>query len=321
MGDAEEANQLYEKTVSLNPAHVEDYYPLGAFILFELGHYAKAIALTQKCHNLPWVHIPAIFAATYFHFGDYDKMILYWEKYLQAYQKSIRYGDDFTLDEAVGWVTKVSPYKVENRMSDFLQYISKGTFNDNKQKTKDKPIVVKPSASINRFIKETDIWELSYDGQSIQLAEVKGFLDIQKLLANPMQSFHCAELMGSVLTATGEVLLDEKAKKAYQKKILDLRQDIETAENHNDFDRLSALEEEYEKMIHHLSESLGLKGKVRQAGNPVEKARSAVTWRIRNAIAKIEIVLPLLGKHLSNSIKTGTICSYTPEQELTWSTN
>jgi hypothetical protein len=50
----------------------------------------------------------------------------------------------------------------------------------------------------------------------------------------------------------------------------------------------------------------------------MDRARSAVTWRIRKAIKKIEAVNPSLGKHLSNSVKTGLFCSYHPELSMDW---
>jgi len=43
-----------------------------------------------------------------------------------------------------------------------------------------------------------------------------------------------------------------------------------------------------------------------------------VTWRIRNAIKKLEPAHPALARHLGNSIKTGVFCSCTPEKVTTW---
>jgi flagellar motility protein MotE (MotC chaperone) len=124
-----------------------------------------------------------------------------------------------------------------------------------------------------------------------------------------------------VLDSTGEKLLDEKARNFYRKELADLQQEIEAAELTNDLTTLESLQLQYDQLTEHLSQSLGLKGKSRQTGSSVEKARSAVTWRIRNAIAKIEIVHPTLGKHLSNTIKTGTVCKYSPEKNIQWITS
>jgi hypothetical protein len=53
-------------------------------------------------------------------------------------------------------------------------------------------------------------------------------------------------------------------------------------------------------------------------GSSVEKARSAITWRIRNVIKKISSTHPKLATHLSKSINTGTFCSYKPEVNIDW---
>ena len=100
----------------------------------------------------------------------------------------------------------------------------------------------------------------------------------------------------------GEKLIDDKARKQYQKKIIELQSEIREAEQRSDSVALEKLQVEYDRLIDHLSKALGLKGKARQAGSTVEKARSAVTWRIRKAIARIEQCLPNLGAHLSNAI-------------------
>lgn len=47
-------------------------------------------------------------------------------------------------------------------------------------------------------------------------------------------------------------------------------------------------------------------------------ARSAVTWRIRAAIRKIDGELPALGRHLRASVRTGMFCAYDPEAPTAW---
>jgi hypothetical protein len=161
---------------------------------------------------------------------------------------------------------------------------------------------------------------MEYEGKSVLLPEVKGFFDISELLANPEKEVHCSELMGSILTENSEVLIDETAKKQYQLRILEIQQELEEAETNNDTAVSLKLQEEYDHLISHLSSTMGLRNKSRKTGDSVEKARSAVTWRIRNAIRKIENAHPELGKHLALSIQTGTFCSYKPEKQVIWIT-
>jgi hypothetical protein len=51
-----------------------------------------------------------------------------------------------------------------------------------------------------------------------------------------------------------------------------------------------------------------------------ERARLAVTQRIKAALKRIAAVHPALGRHLKRSIKTGIFCAYVPnpEQPISW---
>ncbi len=51
----------------------------------------------------------------------------------------------------------------------------------------------------------------------------------------------------------------------------------------------------------------------------VERARKAVTNRIRQTLARIATVHHALGLHLYNAVHTGTRCAYTPERPTRWS--
>ena len=49
-----------------------------------------------------------------------------------------------------------------------------------------------------------------------------------------------------------------------------------------------------------------------------ERARKAVTNRIRQTLARITSVHHLLGLHLRNAVHTGARCIYTPERPTRW---
>ena len=51
----------------------------------------------------------------------------------------------------------------------------------------------------------------------------------------------------------------------------------------------------------------------------VERARKAVTNRIRQTVARITNVHEALGLHLRNAVHTGTRCLYKPERPIRWS--
>jgi tetratricopeptide (TPR) repeat protein len=316
-----EALEWYERGLQLNPFFGGNHFRFGGFLYFEMGEYEKAESFIDH-HQAGKTRIAdtdAYCAATYYYLQQYDKMQTYWNAYLDTYSRLRSKGKPFTDQDAIEWLLKLNPHRYGSKLEGFLQAISKGSF----QKF---PIPSTTTSDIDNllqyhFLKDANSWKLSFDGYMVQAPEVKGFYDIEKMLTQPHQLFHCAELMGSTLNSQGEKLIDEKARKKYQEKILDLQSDLEEAEKLSDFARVEKLQEEYDQLIAHLSQSLNLKGRIKETGSTVEKARSAVTWRIRNAIARIEQCHPMLGAHLSNAIKTGTLCSYKPDRSIPWITS
>jgi TolB-like protein len=320
LGLNREALELYDRGVRLHPLYTGNHFRLGGVMYFELGEYEKAASFIEhQAIGRPGIADKnAYCAAVYYHLHQYDKMHTFWNAFLDTYKRLISKGRDFDQREAIDWILKLNPHRYKTHLEEFLRFISNGSFE--KYPVQQAP-QKKEEARECFFLKNPASWQFSFEGYTIQTPEMKGYYDLQKLLAQPRQMFHCAELMGSVLDDTGEKLLDEKARKQYQKKILELQNEIEEAESRSDFTRLEDLQEQYERLIDHLSGSLNLKGRSRRTGSAVERARAAVTWRIRNAIARIEQHHPLMGAHLSNAVKTGTLCSYKPDREIQWITS
>ena len=50
----------------------------------------------------------------------------------------------------------------------------------------------------------------------------------------------------------------------------------------------------------------------------IERARKAVSNRIRQTIARISAVHGVLGRHLDNAVHTGIRCKYRPERPIRW---
>jgi hypothetical protein len=53
-------------------------------------------------------------------------------------------------------------------------------------------------------------------------------------------------------------------------------------------------------------------------GDDVDRARKAVRARVRDAITRIEVAHPELGRHLARAVRTGTFCSYDAEVPVRW---
>ena len=171
----------------------------------------------------------------------------------------------------------------------------------------------------HRLREEGDTWLVSYNGSSARLRHLKGLSDLATLLSRPRTEVHCLELMGAVETgsAAGPVL-DDQARRDYQRRIVDLQTGIDEARSHNDPARAERAEAELDALVNQLSAAFGLSGRGRSAGSSVERARTAVTYRIRAAERRLADALPELGRHLDNAVRTGTWCSYQPETDTVW---
>ncbi|MFN0090403.1 MAG: ATP-binding protein [Acidimicrobiales bacterium] len=181
---------------------------------------------------------------------------------------------------------------------------------------------VTPAAAASaRFIRVGELLEVSFAGTTSHVAPTKGMDDLAVLLRNPGRDIHCVDLASASVDtpSTGEVI-DAVARRQYEARIRDLQADIDEADANNDPVRSERAQAELDAIVDHLSAALGLNGKTRKQGGTAERARSTVTHRIRSAIGRIGELNPLLGRHLENSVTTGTYCTYQPEQRVDWLT-
>ncbi|MDP9183293.1 MAG: ATPase, partial [Actinomycetota bacterium] len=131
------------------------------------------------------------------------------------------------------------------------------------------------------------------------------------LLASPGKELAALDLYSPDATVehdTGEVL-DARAREAYKRRLGQLEAEPSLSE-------AEALEREL--LLEQLAGAYGLGGRVRRTGSSSEKARSAVTARVRDALKRIAALDPELGRHLTHSVRTGTFCSYAPEKPVEW---
>jgi hypothetical protein len=107
--------------------------------------------------------------------------------------------------------------------------------------------------------------------------------------------------------------LDRAALAAYRRRLVELADDIANAELNDDIGRAGRARDEREWIVAELRRSTRPGGAARTLGvTTAERARKAVTARIRDAIHRITEVMPDLGAHLDRSVRTGNICRYDP---------
>jgi hypothetical protein len=198
----------------------------------------------------------------------------------------------------------------------------------------------------NAFLSRGEYWAIHFEGKGILLKDSKGLRYIAHLVQHPGQSFLATQLTHAILGSQPEGTVgakgtlsrqraadmgltvsdlghaterfDAKTEREVKNEIQDLKDRLGMAQETQDQDRAASLREEISVLEHYLASSMGLQGRVRKAGDPVERARKAVANRIDASLKKIKAEHPSLGAHLHNSIKKGTFFSYLPEKPVHW---
>jgi hypothetical protein len=185
------------------------------------------------------------------------------------------------------------------------------------------------------FLRQGDYWTIGYQGHVAFLKATRGLHDLALLLRNPGREFHVCELVGQpvgsplVLGKNGYAagawqdgllsdagpILDAQAKAEYKHRLEDLRRDLEEAERFNDPTHAERARVEMDALAEQLNSAVGFSGRNRTIGSAAERARSAVTKRIKSSIKRIGEAIPSLGSHLAARVRTGYFCSYSPHPE------
>ena len=188
----------------------------------------------------------------------------------------------------------------------------------------------------NVFRRDGEYWTVGYRGLLATLRDSKGLRDISRLLAEPGREFHVLDLAAErvpppprvadssrVDDGTGrggahEPVIDDRARAEYQRRIRELESDIDDASQAGDDHRAASAREELDALVDALTAAYGLGGRPRRTTDDAERARKAVTRRVRDAMTRIERAHPPLGRHFAASIRTGLFCRYEPERDHEW---
>jgi len=197
------------------------------------------------------------------------------------------------------------------------------------------PPTAEPEPGEAIFRREGDVWTVAYRGTAVRLRHMKGLGDIAILLANPGREIHVADLIAASGTASeardsevqsavlsrgsDDTVLDRRARDDYRVRLGELHRELDDAERCNDEGRVRRARAELDFIAGELASALGLGGRSRRTGNPLERARKAVASRIRFSVTHLARVHPALADHLRRYVRTGTVCTYVvPAEPLDW---
>ena len=197
------------------------------------------------------------------------------------------------------------------------------------------------------FRKEGEFWTVGYVGNAFRLRDTRGLGYILHLLRHPTVEFHVLDLFGGIasqreedettqsvrglprgdedlekagihVTRLGDAgeMLDDQAKLAYRRRLPELREELENANELGNVERAEQMEDEIGARTRELSRAVGLGGRNRRAASASERARQTITKTIKSVVERIVRSDAQLGDILSRCIKTGTFCSYQPDPDF-----
>lgn len=175
------------------------------------------------------------------------------------------------------------------------------------------------------LIRSGDVWAIGWAGSRQHLKHAKGLADIAMLVQSPgtgIAALTLAEGMPNAgLEVSAQPLLDDQARREFRQRLRDIDVELGEAEAHVDLARQEKLTAERQALLSELSAAAGLGMRKRVFASDAERARKAVTARLRDAIARVRSVHPTLGEHLDGSIVTGLNCMYRPARPIRWRTS
>jgi tetratricopeptide (TPR) repeat protein len=197
-----------------------------------------------------------------------------------------------------------------------------------------------PDRTVATFRSDGGARTINYGDAHTTVRDLQGFRYVERLLAEPGREFHVLDLVAGEKGTTrgadavddgvdhvgdggsGLPLLDDQAREAYRRRILDVEEDIEEATRLNDLGRLELAQHDRDYLVAELTGAIGLGGRNRSVGGTSERARTSVTRSIRYALGRLAEHDAGLAAHLEQRVRTGTYCVYTddPLSPVVWET-
>lgn len=164
---------------------------------------------------------------------------------------------------------------------------------------------VEPFRGTPVFRRDGDAWEIGSDAGTVRVDDARGLHDIARLLAAPLRSIHVSDLLGAPSADP-----DPATRQEYEARRAELEGELAEATEASDRVRAALVRAERDALDDVLVHDERI--------DPAERARRAVGTRIRLGLDRIQRAQPPLAAHLRTHIRTGTFCSYEPDNPVRW---
>lgn len=182
----------------------------------------------------------------------------------------------------------------------------------------------------NAFRCDGDVWAVSFAGRDLRLKDGKGPRYLATLLAAPGREIHVLQFGGAAASTSAvasdglsigqlggglDDAPDRRACDAYRGRVVELRAELDEAEQCGDHGRAEGLRAELDSLVAQLAQRFGSHTRTR---SPAETARKAVTKVLREQIVKLADLHPALAGHLRETLRMGKVCVYAPATPVAW---
>lgn len=184
-----------------------------------------------------------------------------------------------------------------------------------------------PIVSKNTFKKEGSVWTISYEGKTVRYPESVGLIYIALLLTSPHQEIHALKLRGVASGLTDDEILESAGYTISEEEVRsrrlegdDIQEELRRAKASRDLAEAGALQARLEENEEQLGRARGSADGITRVADDGERARKSIAAAISRALEKFKMDHPDLWRHLKNSLKFTTFCTYAPEREVDWET-
>jgi hypothetical protein len=169
-----------------------------------------------------------------------------------------------------------------------------------------------PQSHAGSVVRAGSHWEVAFGDERAIVPHSVGMGYLATLLARPRDDVRAALLAGAIEEHGHQPVLDARAREAYRRQVVELRREIDEADDDGDIERAAQLRAELDSLIDELTRLVRPGGRSRAFSDADERARTSVQKALRRAIEAIRGGAPRLADGLMRSVRTGTVCRFEP---------